>query len=674
MSAVYRAYDKVMGREVALKRLLPVEETNLNEAAAESLAREAVALSRFQHPNVVTVFAFEEDAEGPYVVMELLEGEDLHAVIQNRALSWNDFRDVAGQCLEPLVAAGEVNLLHRDIKPGNIMLTVTPSGRFLVKLLDFGLAKFSQQPSRQTLDQRGSFLGSIEFIAPEQLELRPLDQRTDLYSLGCVFYYMLARKSPFAGESPAETSMNHVKHRCTPIGELRDDLPPLVADWIMRLISRYPEDRPSDAREALKQFREALDGIPYVAPSLFDDDPDIPFATVLGDPGPSPDEPATLGRSGKEPAPGGKPLFIPAIKTGIKGHSPSGPRRYPVRAAWTRGARREIGPNPPPSEGRPPWGLVASGVGVLAGVALLVWLLLGGRKDEGSGNAAPRSDGRTASAMDFAYPAQLPLSGRGAMVPPLSVQDGLFAHFVSSQGVYGRDYLSVPAVGEPVAVWVNLVSDEVARSLLRDEGDGKGVHLPRYGLYGPAEIAGLRGEHPGVTTTNRSSLAMLRHPGVLPRGFTLVAALRIAAGEERLFHIQPPVEDGRFVALSGDADGKVRAVHRPRSAGTESRIEIPWGDGRFGVLAYVWDPDGRTHRLSSRFLGVGEGGSASGPIEFEGAALGRIAIGSGRFDDPVETDSGNVYFECLVYDRILDASELAAAMDDVERRYSGIQP
>ncbi len=101
MSAVYRAFDTVMGGRFALKRLLPVEETNLNEAAGEALAREAAPSPGFSHPNVVTVFAFEEDADGPYVVMELVEGEDLHTIMKSGALSWEDFRDVAGQCLEP---------------------------------------------------------------------------------------------------------------------------------------------------------------------------------------------------------------------------------------------------------------------------------------------------------------------------------------------------------------------------------------------------------------------------------------------------------------------------------------------------------------------------------------------------------------------------------------------
>ncbi|MEM6917342.1 MAG: serine/threonine-protein kinase, partial [Verrucomicrobiota bacterium] len=258
MSAVYRAFDSVMGREVAVKRLLPIEETNLNEEAGEVLASEAAALARFQHPNIVTVFAFEEDEEGPYVVMELVDGMDLHEVLQDGALSLGDFEDIAIQCLEPLVSASELSLLHRDIKPGNIMLTMTASERFLVKILDFGLAKFSQQPSTQTLDQAGSFLGSIDYIAPEQLELQPLDQRTDLYSLGCVFYYALSQKAPFSGDNPAETSMNHLNHVVVPIRELRPDLSEPVSNWLMRMISREPKDRPSDALDALESFRRAI--------------------------------------------------------------------------------------------------------------------------------------------------------------------------------------------------------------------------------------------------------------------------------------------------------------------------------------------------------------------------------------------------------------------------------
>lgn len=339
MSAVYRAYDTVMGRDVALKRLLPVDETSLNESSLESLEREAAALARFQHPNVVTIFAFEEDAEGPFVIMELVEGKDLHSLMKTGALSWENFSHVASQCLEPLVAAGELNLLHRDIKPGNIMLVETPSGRSLVKLLDFGLAKFSQKPSPQTLDQQGSFLGSIDFIAPEQLELLPLDQRTDLYSLGCVFYYMLTLKSPFTGENPGVTAMNHIRHRCQPIGELRPDIPPLVADWLMRLIAREPSDRPKNAREALKEFYQARKGLPYVPPRKSDDlDDDVPFASLapVGPPEGIPDHPRESG-SGRPP---GEP-----VKRVIK--TSSGPIRAPRPGSGPVSAAPGSGPWPP---------------------------------------------------------------------------------------------------------------------------------------------------------------------------------------------------------------------------------------------------------------------------------------------------------------------------------------
>ncbi len=260
IGAIYLAYDSILKRDVAIKRLLPLEETNLNESAENTLTREAEALSRLQHPNVITLFAFEEDEEGPFVVMEYIEGDTIKDTIDNGALSLEDFQIVASQCLDPLITAQDLGLLHRDIKPANIMLQWLSSGSFQVKILDFGLAKFSQTPSLQTLDQTGSFLGSIEYLAPEQLELRPLDPRTDLYSLGCVLYYCLAQRAPFEGANPAITTTNHLNHVVTHIAEIRDDIPQPIADWLMLLISREPDDRPKDAREALQLFKKAQTG------------------------------------------------------------------------------------------------------------------------------------------------------------------------------------------------------------------------------------------------------------------------------------------------------------------------------------------------------------------------------------------------------------------------------
>ncbi len=261
IGAVYRAVDTVMGRDVAIKRLLPLEQTRLNQSAEDSLKREAAALARLNHPNILTIYAFEEDDDGPYVVTEMIEGEDLKKTIERGALPLEDFEAIVFQTLDPLIAALAAGLQHRDIKPANIMLQWLSTGRFQIKILDFGLAKFSQKPSLQTLDQTGSFLGSIDFIAPEQIDLKPLDNRTDLYSLGCVYYYTLAQRPPFEDSTPALTMNRHLNHVVTPLIEIRPDLPSAIADWVMRLIQLDPTDRPESAADALQEFRQARVGV-----------------------------------------------------------------------------------------------------------------------------------------------------------------------------------------------------------------------------------------------------------------------------------------------------------------------------------------------------------------------------------------------------------------------------
>lgn len=255
---VYRAFDTRMKREVAIKRLLPIHQTKLNELQPGALGREADTLSRFQHPNVVTLFSFEECGNDPYVVMELIDGINLQELIEDGAITVDDFKDMVGQLLDPLVEAQELGILHRDLNPNNIMVRWLSSGKPQFKILDFGISKSSPIPQVQTTDFKGNFLGTVDYLAPEQLEKEKLDQRADLYSLGCVLYFALSQKSPFRGNTPAVTIQNHMGNQVSNIRELRPDLPLPLANWLMSLLKRYPRSRPENAREAFRQFNEAL--------------------------------------------------------------------------------------------------------------------------------------------------------------------------------------------------------------------------------------------------------------------------------------------------------------------------------------------------------------------------------------------------------------------------------
>ena len=254
VGAVYRAFDRHLNREVAIKRVLPEGGYENQEEATKAMLNEAASLCSVQHPNIVTVFDAGVDNDGPYVVMELLSGRTIDEMIDRGTLTIDDFREVALQSQEALIAAQDLDLVHRDIKPTNVMVTWLPSGRFQVKLVDFGLAKFSPKPSLQTIDHGDSVFGSIHFMAPEQFERTPLDKRTDMYSMGCVYYYCLAGVYPFDGENAPQVMNAHLKHEVKPLQEHRPDLPQWLCQWVMWHLARQMEERPRDAREALKLF------------------------------------------------------------------------------------------------------------------------------------------------------------------------------------------------------------------------------------------------------------------------------------------------------------------------------------------------------------------------------------------------------------------------------------
>jgi serine/threonine protein kinase len=280
LGIIYRAYDTQLERDVAVKRVM-LDAKGDSKGVVASLRAEAKKLSSLKHPHIVTVHDVGEDEEGPFIVMELLEGETLDEIVARGALELRDFRRLAMQTLEAMVAAEARGLLHRDLKPANLMLVWLPSGKFQVKILDFGLAGFSRVPTTQTADQGGSIMGSIYFMAPEQFERRPLDVRTDLYSIGTIFYYALSACYPFPGEDPSNVMQACMAHRYVPLADFRPDLPSAVCAWVEWLFAFKMEDRPANARIAMESFglelaidesqlREAAGGKREVAAELLE--------------------------------------------------------------------------------------------------------------------------------------------------------------------------------------------------------------------------------------------------------------------------------------------------------------------------------------------------------------------------------------------------------------------
>jgi|GEM_PF-3325405 len=319
LGEVFVALDTQLQREVALKRVKAAE-----GQSPDDVLREAQVLSALQHPNILTVFDVGQDVTGPFVVTELLRGDTLEQVVARGPLPYAEFREMAIQTLEGLVAAQAMNLVHRDLKPENLMVIWHASGRFQVKILDFGLAKFSRLASRQTEDQQSSIMGSIFFMAPEQFERQPLDGRTDLYALGCIFYHALTGRNPFNGDTAPVVMAAHLAHHVTPLGLVRPDLPPWACDWVMRFINRRPEDRPATAREALDTFQQqsqaweaAMQAAPLAAAAA--------MATAPAVPPPPPVPP---------PAVHGRPSVRPAAARSRGGASAQPPRRAKPKPVW----------------------------------------------------------------------------------------------------------------------------------------------------------------------------------------------------------------------------------------------------------------------------------------------------------------------------------------------------
>ncbi|MCX6962770.1 MAG: protein kinase [Verrucomicrobia bacterium] len=248
---VYTAWDKHLRRTVAIKQI-KVEQLEGNDV--RDTWQEAMCLATLKHSNIVTIYDLGIDGDVPYIVMEYIQGETLERMVASAPLETSTFIDIARQCLEGLCSAHHAGLIHRDLKPANIMLTRLPTGSYQVKILDFGIASFAHVGHQEGLSTEESVSGSIHWIAPEQIEGSPANERSDLYSMGCVFYFALTGLPPFSAKTREGILEAHLIHSVRHISEIRGDLPPSMADWIMGLLARSPSERPAKGTQALEEF------------------------------------------------------------------------------------------------------------------------------------------------------------------------------------------------------------------------------------------------------------------------------------------------------------------------------------------------------------------------------------------------------------------------------------
>jgi eukaryotic-like serine/threonine-protein kinase len=245
MGEVYAAEDEKLQRQVALKLLPP--DMAADPERLQRFQREARAVAALNHPNVVTIYSVEEADGVHFLTMELVEGSTLDEVIPQGGLPLERILALAGPLIEAVAFAHEHGIIHRDLKPANIMLT----GDGRLKVLDFGLAKLkanlaagddTQLPT-QTLTRHHVVLGTAAYMSPEQAEGRPVDHRSDIFSLGVVLYEMACGRRPFTGDSDLSLISSIIKDTPRPLADVRRDLPPALDRIVMRALAKDPAHR-----------------------------------------------------------------------------------------------------------------------------------------------------------------------------------------------------------------------------------------------------------------------------------------------------------------------------------------------------------------------------------------------------------------------------------------------
>ncbi len=313
MAQVYRGTDTVLNRTVAVKVLGP--QYAQDAGFVERFRREAQAAARLNHPNVVSVFDTGSDGPVHYIVMEYVAGRTLADVLKTEGhLMPERAAEIAAQVASALSFAHAAGIVHRDVKPGNIM--ITPQGE--VKVMDFGIARAA---STEPLTQTATVLGTASYLSPEQAEGRPVDARSDIYSLGIVLYEELTGVPPFQADSPVAVAYKHVRENPVLPSQVVPGIPPDLEAVVLKAMAKNPANRYASAAEMREDLERFLSGRPVeAAPVLLGDGatgPMEPTAVESATAAAALTAQPTTVASGDEPPSGGRSRWLIGLAAGL---------------------------------------------------------------------------------------------------------------------------------------------------------------------------------------------------------------------------------------------------------------------------------------------------------------------------------------------------------------------
>jgi eukaryotic-like serine/threonine-protein kinase len=261
MADVYLARDQLLDRPVAVKVLF--SEYAKDETFVERFRREARAAANLNHPNIVAIYDWGQQYGTYFIVMEYVEGRTLSEIIRTEGpLHPNRAAEVTADVAAALAFAHRNGVIHRDIKPGNILITSTGQ----VKVADFGIAQaLTAEATQANLTQVGAVMGTATYFSPEQAQGKPADPRSDLYSLGCVLYEMLTSRPPFNGETPVAIAYKHVQEQPPAPSSVAAGVPESLEAIELKLLAKDPADRYPSAEDLRTDLRRFLEGRPVAA-------------------------------------------------------------------------------------------------------------------------------------------------------------------------------------------------------------------------------------------------------------------------------------------------------------------------------------------------------------------------------------------------------------------------